>query len=166
MEDVRIFGDEIYQKCQVVYGGRLPQQEITNFMSNAQSMAPIKYDVCREALIHLMTGCNLVQQSELLFVHFFENRVNNWLWFHLKLASFQFSTKNSGVDFTDYKSKSLPLNYTAYFLEDLVQDVTSDNWRANHAEPGLDEANNRVKFAKVLFYVGEFQFGIIELLKS
>lgn len=67
-----------------------------------------------------MTGCNLVQQSELLFIHVFENRVNNWLWFHLKLASFQFSTKSSGVDFIDYKSKSLPLNYKAYFLEDLV----------------------------------------------
>ena len=91
IEDVRIFGDEIYQKCQAVYGGRLPQQEIANFISYAQSVAPNQYDICREALIHLMTGCDFVQQSDLLFIHIFENRIIHWLWFHLKLASFQFS---------------------------------------------------------------------------
>ena len=58
------------------------------------------------------------------------------------------------------------MSYKAYFLEDLVQQVTSEHWRARVQEKDLDEASNRVKFAKVLFYVGEFQYGILELLRA
>ena len=60
----------------------------------------------------------------------------------------------------------MPVNYKAYFLEDLVQEVTSEAWREGQRDRGLDEASNHVKFAKVLFYVGEFQYGLLELLKS
>ena len=108
--------------------GRLPQQEIANFLGHAQSVAPDQFDVCRDALLHLMTGCSFVQEqySEFLFRYIFENDINSWLWFKLKLASFQFSHKEVGgvVGLIDYRSKSLPPNYKAYFLEDLVQDVT------------------------------------------
>lgn len=37
LDDVRIFGDEIYQKCVHVFGGRLPQQELADFMGLEQS---------------------------------------------------------------------------------------------------------------------------------
>ena len=35
LEEVRVFGEEIYQKCMKVYGGRLPQSELSSFMSLA-----------------------------------------------------------------------------------------------------------------------------------
>lgn len=90
MEDVRIFGEEIYNKCLTFYSWQLPQQEIANFLGHAQSVAPDQYDVCRDALIHLMTGCDFKQQqyNNVLFMHIFENNLFNWIWFHLKLASF------------------------------------------------------------------------------
>ena len=44
--------------------------------------------------------------------------------------------------------------------------MTSDRWYAQHYEHSLDEVSNQVKFAKVLFYIGEFQYGINELLYS
>ena len=57
LEHVRRFGDEIYQKCQMVYGGKIPQSEIANFWAQQEGIAPLQYDVCRDALVHLLTGC-------------------------------------------------------------------------------------------------------------
>ena len=110
---------------------------------------------------------NYFQESELLFAHIFENSMNNWLWFHLKLASFQFSEeKSTSVVVSLNNDRSLPANYKAYFLEDLVKDVTSEDWQLRHRVASLDDATNRIKFSKVLFYVGEFMYGILELLKA
>ena len=159
LQDVRVFGDEIYQKCITVFGGRLPQNEIANFMGHAQSTAPGQYDVCRDALVHLMTGCSFSQKqySQFLFFYVFENNINSWLWFNLKLASFQFGVSQSNpANVIDYNSRSLPSNYKAYFLEDLVTDVTVASFKEKLYEPDLDDATNTVKFAKILFYIGEF----------
>lgn len=40
------------------------------------------------------------------------------------------------------------------------------NFKERIREPELDEATNAIKFAKILFYVGEFQQGINELLNA
>ena len=62
-DDVRVFGDEIYQKCVVVYGSKLPQAEIASFMAHSQQIGPAQQDICREALVHLMTGCRFTEQN-------------------------------------------------------------------------------------------------------
>ena len=128
-------------------------------MGHAQSTAPGQYDVCRDALVHLMTGCSFSQEqySEFLFKYVLEDSINNWLWFHLKLASFQFGVSQSNLsNIIDYRSRSLPSNYKAYFLEDLVQKVTDDNFKNRVHDADLDDATNKVKFARILFYIGEF----------
>ena len=128
-------------------------------MGHAQSTAPGQYDVCRDALVHLMTGCSFSQEqySEFLFKYVLEDNINNWLWFHLKLASFQFGVSQSNLsNILDYRSRSLPSNYKAYFLEDLVQKVTDDNFKNRVHDADLDDATNKVKFARILFYIGEF----------
>ena len=128
-------------------------------MGHAQSTAPGQYDVCRDALVHLMTGCSFSQEqySEFLFKYVLEDNINNWLWFHLKLASFQFGVTESNLsNIIDYRSRSLPSNYKAYFLEDLVQKVTDDNFKNRVHDADLDDATNKVKFARILFYIGEF----------
>ena len=128
-------------------------------MGHAQSTAPGQYDVCRDALVHLMTGCSFSQEqySEFLFKYVLEDNINNWLWFHLKLASFQFGVSQSNSsNIIDYRSRSLPSNYKAYFLEDLVQKVTDDNFKNRVHDADLDDATNKVKFARILFYIGEF----------
>mmetsp|Transcript_619 Transcript_619/g.828 ORF Transcript_619/g.828 Transcript_619/m.828 type:complete len:93 (-) Transcript_619:1513-1791(-) len=92
-------------------------------MSHSQSSSPEQYDVARDALVHLMTGCTYVQQQyqSFLFDEIFEGDVNSWLWFHLKLASFEFKPRSGAVGgFIDYRANSMPSNYKAYFLEDLV----------------------------------------------
>ena len=61
LPDVRTFGYEIYQKCTIVFGGKLPQEELASFLSQAAATAPDQYDVCRDALVHLMTGNSFVQ---------------------------------------------------------------------------------------------------------
>ena len=128
-------------------------------MGHAQSTAPGQYDVCRDALVHLMTGCSFSQEqySEFLFKYVLEDNINNWLWFHIKLASFQFGVSQSNLsNIIDYRSRSLPSNYKAYFLEDLVQKVTDDNFKNRVHDADLDDATNKVKFARILFYIGEF----------
>ena len=128
-------------------------------MGHAQSTAPGQYDVCRDALVHLMTGCSFSQEqySEFLFKYVLEDSINNWLWFHLKLASFQFGVSQSNLsNIIDYRSRSLPSNYKAYFLEDLVQKVTDDTFKNRVHDADLDDATNKVKFARILFYIGEF----------
>jgi hypothetical protein len=44
----------------------LPTSEINNFF---QAAAPVeqKYDVCKDALVHLMTGCNFSVPNQYLF---------------------------------------------------------------------------------------------------
>lgn len=106
-----------------------------------------------------MTGCSFSQEqySEFLFKYVLEDNINNWLWFHLKLASFQFGVSQSNLsNIIDYRSRSLPSNYKAYFLEDLVQKVTDDNFKNRVHDADLDDATNKVKFARILFYIGEF----------
>ena len=81
------------------------------------------YDVCRDALVHLMTGCKFVQEqySSFIFTHVFEDSINSWLWFRLKIASFEFSQKKVQSILDPNANKSLlPSNYIPYFLEDLV----------------------------------------------
>ncbi len=56
LEHVRIFGDEIYQKVVSLYGGRLPQEEMSNILAFEKQTAHQQFDVCRDALIHLLTG--------------------------------------------------------------------------------------------------------------
>ena len=93
-------------------------------MGYVQSKAPSEIDVAREALVSLFTGCKWVEeghQTDFLFKHAFENDINSWLWFHLKLASFQFKAR-SGVPghLNDSVGNWRPANYQSYFLEDLV----------------------------------------------
>jgi len=79
-----------------------------------------------------MTGQRFqeLQSADLLFEHFFENNIASWLWFHLKLASFQFKAKSDAQGMLiDYQAQALPLSYQAYFLENLVQEVTEEKFR-------------------------------------
>ena len=112
-QDVRVFGDEIYQKCDSVFRGRLPQSEIANLMGHAEAITNGDYDVCRDALVHLMTGCSFSgnQYKQFLFYHVFENDFSSWLWFHLKLASFQFDNPPQGGSVINYRANTLPQNY-------------------------------------------------------
>ena len=55
-------------------------------------------DVCRDALVHLMVGCQFQSTySEELFDFLLEGQFDSWLWFSLKLASFQYSTRSKGM---------------------------------------------------------------------
>jgi len=64
LSDVRQFGIIVkkYQdfKCQ------LPTSEISNFF---QAAAPVEqsYDLCKDALVHLMTGCSFNVPNQQLF---------------------------------------------------------------------------------------------------
>ena len=51
----------------------------------------------------------------------------------------------------DYQARSLPANYTSYFLEDLVDEVNQNNFN-----PRLEQGLKEVTIAKTLFYIGEF----------
>lgn len=66
----------------------------------------------------------------------------------------------------DYRSRSLPANYTAYFLEDLVQHVTSNDFKSTLFNHEIDESTNKVMFAKILFFIGEFTYAVNELLEA
>ena len=137
-------------------------------MGLVQSEAPSSYDVARDALIHLITGCKFIQTqyNDFLFTHLFEDNINNWLWFHLKLASFEFrSTQMNESSMIDNGTQKLPHFYKPYFLEDLVQDVTHRDFLQRIWNQDLSNADNTVRFAKILFYVGEFQYAINKMLE-
>ena len=55
----------------------------------------------------------------------------------------------------DYQARSLPANYTSYFLEDLVDEVTQNNFSLNN-NPNLEQDLKKATIAKTLFYIGEF----------
>ena len=63
---------------------------MSNLMALEKQIAQIQFDVCRDAMIHLLTGSAYAERQyyDFLFVHLFEDNINSWLWFHLKLASF------------------------------------------------------------------------------
>ena len=95
--DVQDFGEHIYEKYFNSYNCCLPQGEITQFMTRAREVqGQGHHDVCREALVHLMIGCDFkYEDSEVLFDFLLDGDYDNWLWFQLKLASFQYSTRSS-----------------------------------------------------------------------
>ena len=115
-----------------------------------------------------MTGCSYTQAQyyDFLFAHLFEDNINSWLWFHLKLASFEFKQPSPQASLLDYSANKLPHFYKPYFLEDLVQEVTDDRFVQRIWVPELPSAENEVRLAKILFYVGEFQYGINKLLRA
>ena len=97
LKDVQDFGEQIYDKYFNTYNCCLPQGEITQFMTKAKEVqGQGHHDVCREALVHLMAGCEFKSDySEVLFDFLLDGNFDNWLWFWLKLASFQYSSRSS-----------------------------------------------------------------------
>lgn len=115
-----------------------------------------------------MTGCRFSAQQykEFLFEVILEKDINSWLWFHLKLASFEFKQNQaSSKDLIDIRTQYFPNNYHAYFLEDLVQDVTQPEFLGLIWNKKVDDETNVVLYAKILFYVGEFKESIQKLLE-
>ena len=89
LQDVQDFGREIYSKYFNVFSCCIPVEEIGNFMNKAKDIQAVGVDVCREALVHLMVGCEFKHNHRNeLFDHLFGGEIDNWLWFHLKLASY------------------------------------------------------------------------------
>ena len=62
--------------------------------------------------------------------------------------------------------KKVPPNYRPYFLEDLVQEVTSREGKNDFSLDGLTAEENKVRYSKMLFYIGEFTYGLEVLLDA
>ena len=60
----------------------------------------------------------------------------------------------------------LPHFYRPYFLEDLVQEINDEGWTNQLWLRDLPKSINDIRFAKVLFYVGEFQQAINKLFEA
>ena len=50
---------------------------------------------------------------------------------------------------TDYRARNLPNNYKPYFLEDLIDEVNSPQFRQNMQSPQLSPEQNDALFAKI-----------------
>ena len=88
-EEVRAFGQQIYKVYCKDFNCSIPRNELAGFLAHARRIKSNQPDVCREALVHLMAGCDFrsQQNANVLFNVLFQNSVDHWLWFNLKLAS-------------------------------------------------------------------------------
>ena len=141
----------------------LPVEEIDSFMTLAKSIRG-QNDVCRDALVCLMAGSEFQSpyQHE-LFDFLLEGEIDNWIWFHLKLASFRFTDRNQSLLGIQ---QQLPLNYKPYFMEDLVVRVTEKMTKEQFIDPNLSEIQNSANYARILFLIGEYQLALKELLSA
>ena len=123
------------------------------------------HDVCREALVHLMIGCEFKSPylSE-LFDYLLEGNFDNWMWFQLKLASFQYSTRSRGGLLG--KSQSFPLHYKPYFMEDLFEHIVHLQGREGLDDKEMSDQMNAANYARTLFFIGDYQRALKELLGS
>jgi hypothetical protein len=62
--------------------------------------------------------------------------------------------------------RKVPPNYRPYFLEDLVQEVTSREGKNDFSLDGLTVEEKKVRYSKMLFYIGEFTYGLEVLLDA
>lgn len=60
----------------------------------------------------------------------------------------------------------LPINYKAYFMEDLVEEVMHKLTKQNFIDNELSDLRNNVNYSRVLFLIGEYQSALKELLQS
>ena len=76
-------------------------------------------------MVHLMVGCQFkdVYSAE-LFDYLLGGEQDSYLWFNLKLASYDYSDKKQN---NLLARRSMPLNYAPYFLEDLVEQIVYQN---------------------------------------
>ena len=80
-----------------------------------------------------MTGCKFQSNYEQeLFNYLLEDDIDNWIWFHLKLASFKFTDRNQSMLGMQQK---LPVYYEPYFIEDLVESVTVKMTKEQFIDP-------------------------------
>jgi hypothetical protein len=66
LEDVRSFGTLIAKYARD-FKQQLPIAEISQFFTIADQVQGNNYDICRDALLHLMTGCTFEPVYEDLF---------------------------------------------------------------------------------------------------
>ena len=60
---------------------------------------------------------------------------------------------------------TLPDNFYPYFIEDL-QEFVKSRGQVGLSDRSLSEGQNCVNYAKVLFLIGEFNKGLIELIEG
>ena len=83
-----------------------------------------------------MVGCELKSPyNDVLFDNLLDGSRDNWLWFYLKLASFQFSTRLKGMNVRS----QFPAYYKPYFMEDLVQKIVYELSRDALDDPQLSK---------------------------
>ena len=115
-------------------------------------------------MVCLMAGCKFKSPYESVFFDYLlDGDLDNWLWFHLKLASFKFTERNDSMSVFSNKH-SLPFNYEAYFMEDLVEEVMHEMTKENFMDNKVSDLRNNVNYSRVLFLIGEYQSALKELL--
>ena len=117
-------------------------------------------------MVCLMAGCKFKSPYESeFFDYLLVGDLDNWLWFHLKLASFKFTERNDSMSMLSMQHE-LPINYKAYFMEDLVEEVMHKLTKENFMDPEMSDLRNNVNYSRVLFLIGEYQSALKELLQS
>lgn len=70
LDSVRNFGEALYSKYANTYKCNLPKDELSQFINRERTLFQTSsYDICRDALIHLMTGNTFRTHYE---QHFFD----------------------------------------------------------------------------------------------
>lgn len=124
-----------------------------------------------------MTGWDFrdQQNAQVLFNVLFENSVDHWLWFMLKLASVDLdldtNSKNNKAEFDSeilraQQADDLSLVYRCFYLEDLVDEIANQRKQEDFYEPHLTDKENKATYARILFNIGEFKYGLDCLLES
>ena len=113
--------------------------------------------MCKDAIVCIMTGCNYNKPHEGRFI--FEKiltQIDDHLWFFLKTASAEITNELFISNFDGYQS---------FTLSDLRQKVFQEFGRDYFmSSPNLTEDEKITRYAKILFLVGQFNHGLIELV--
>ena len=60
--------------------------------------------------------------------------------------------------------QSFPLNYSPYFLEDLVEECVYKMGPESYYDDEMTEQENAVSYARILFLIGDYQRALKHLL--
>lgn len=113
-------------------------------------------------MVHLMVGCQFKDvYSQELFDYLLGGEQDSYLWFNLKLASYDYSDKKQN---NLLARRSMPLNYAPYFLEDLVEQIVYQNGAESFGDDQKSVKDNAVYFARILFLIGDYQRALKHLL--
>lgn len=116
-------------------------------------------DMCKDAIVCLLTGSdyNRAAEERLLFEYILAGNLEEQLWFFLKVASFNHQL-------SAFASESIG-NYRRFTLQSLKVKVRQLG-RDFFMKDSFSEEINCARYARILFFIGDYTNALNELIYS